>query len=107
MVWNEGKVVNGRWTPGRLNALLGRQLECGQQPWWKNAVRELLEMAEWNWYRFRYYILLQKWDYDMWDDTHEIEDHAFYLWRKDAEEMVAIAKDVYPDCHAEARRVKF
>lgn len=32
----EGKIVNGRWEPGKINTLLGRNLECGQPSWYQN-----------------------------------------------------------------------
>lgn len=42
MVVNPGKVgKSGHWEPGKINFLLGRQLECGQRPWYVTAWLDL------------------------------------------------------------------
>jgi hypothetical protein len=58
----EGKVVNGYWEPGRLNRILGRQLECGQEPWYVRSSREIGEFASLG---FRYFILGKKYDVEL------------------------------------------
>ena len=55
----EGKVVNGYWEPGRLNRILGRQLECGQEAWYVRSARNVGEFTS---YAFRYFILGKKYN---------------------------------------------
>jgi len=55
----EGKVVGGHWTPGRLNRILGRQLECGQRAWY---VRLAGDIGVFLVSVYNYYLLGNKYD---------------------------------------------
>jgi len=67
----EGKVVNGYWEPGRLNRILGRQLECGQRPWWREGAATVAEFTS---AAFVYYVRGKKYDLSM------VADNKFTLF---------------------------
>ena len=67
----EGKVVNGYWEPGRLNRILGRQLECGQEAWYVRSARNIGEFAS---YAFRYFILGKKYNIEFMAEGNSVFD---------------------------------
>jgi hypothetical protein len=67
----EGKVVNGYWESGRLNRILGRQLECGQEAWYVRSARNVGEFSE---YAFRYFILGKKYNIEFVAEGNTVYD---------------------------------